>query len=147
MPPAVGICPFCKSGHRYEKELTSDAFCATCKSPLCFAEHQRLERSDQRKIARIGKQTTLSYYTRWPQLRPYVGVTDNMSTQGLMFKTSQKVSVDSILKIDATQLQSIACVVNCRRAGNILRPNWLIGVRFLTLHFRSSRGVFVNDKG
>ena len=143
--PEPGICPFCTSRHQHEKDIPSDAFCATCKSPLCLAEQKRLEQSDQRKVARIGKQTALSYYTHWPQLRPYVGVADNISTHGMMFETSRKVSVDTVLKINCTQFQSIACVVSCRQAGIFLRPNWHIGVRFLTLHFRSSRGVFISD--
>ncbi len=147
MAPALGVCPFCDSGHRYDKEIPSDAFCATCRSPLCIAKEQRLDRSDQRRIARVAKQTNLYYYTNWPQLRPFSGVTDNMSTHGLMFKTSQQVAVDSILKIDGTQMQSVAGVVNCRQAGNVLRPDWYIGVKFLTLHFRSTRGVFVCDTG
>ncbi len=145
--PAAGVCPFCKNGHRHEKDIPSDAFCAICKSPLCIAKQQRLERSDQRRIARVAKQTILYYYTTWPQLRPYSGVTDNMSTHGLMFKTPQQVTVDTILKIDGTQMQSVACVVNCRQAGNVLRPDWHISVRFLTLHFWSTRGVFVCDTG
>ena len=145
LSPEPGICPFCESGHNFENEIPSDAFCATCKSPLCLADRQRLEQTDQRKIARVGRQTKLSYYTQWPQLRACAGVTDNISKQGMMFRTSQKVSIDSIVKLDCTQFQSIACVLSCRQAGNILRPDWHVGVEYLTLHFRSTRGVFIID--
>lgn len=145
--PVEGICAFCKSENNYKKDIPREAFCGTCKSPLFLAVHQHIEKTGQRKIARIGKQTSLTYYTHWPQLRPHTGVTEDMSTNGLMFRTSQKVAVNSILRIDSTLLQSIACVMNCRQAGNILRPDWRIGVKFLTLHFRSSRGMFISDVG
>lgn len=145
VPQGEKICPFCASEHHIEKDIPSDAFCGTCKSPLCLADQQRLEHSDQRKIARIGKKTTLSFCTQWPQLIPQVGVTDNISKHGMMFETSQNVSADSIIKINCTQFQSIARVENCRQAGNILQPRWHIGVSFITLHFRSSRGVFVSN--
>ncbi len=140
-----GICPFCSGAHQYENDIPSDAFCPTCKSPLYLAERQCLEKFDQCKIDRIGKQTALSYFTCWPQLRPYRGITDNISTHGMTFKTTQQVPVDSVIRVNCTQFQTIACVVNCSQAGNNLCPDWHVGVKFLTLYFRSSRGVFVSD--
>lgn len=139
------FCPFCASGHPFGSDPPSDAFCAVCQSPLCPADRQRLEQRGQRKIARITKKTSLVFFTQWPQLRPHAGTTNNMSTHGMMFETSRKISVESVLKIDCTQFQSIAHVENCRHTGNIFRPCWQIGVSFVTLRFRSSRGVFVRN--
>lgn len=138
-------CPFCTSGHQFEGEIPQDAFCATCKSPLCPAMQHRLERSDQRKMARIGKKTTLSFFTQWPQLLPHVGVTENISKQGMLFETPHVVSIDSVIKVNCTQFQTIARVENCRQAGNIFRPRWHLGASFITIHFRKSRGVFVSN--
>ncbi|MCG8450663.1 MAG: J domain-containing protein [Pirellulales bacterium] len=143
--PEAGICPFCKHGHEYDREIPSNAFCSACKSPLFPAEHQRLEDSDQRKIARIGIQTKLRYYTHWPQLKAHSGVTADISKQGMMFKASQKIPLEHIVKLDCTQFQSIAIVLNCRQSGSILQREWQIGVKFLTLYFKSSRGVFITD--
>lgn len=138
-------CPFCTSGHQFEDEIPQDAFCVTCKGPLCPATQHRLEFSDQRKIARIGKKTTLSFFTQWPQLLPHVGVTENISKQGLLFVTSHVVAIESVIKINCTQFQTIARVENCRQEGNIFRPRWHLGASFITIHFRKSRGVFVSN--
>ena len=146
VPPAVGpTCPFCSSEHPHKESIPKNSDCPVCDSPLGLEGQDLVDSSGQRKTRRIGQRTTLSYYVRWPQSKPHTGTTMNVSPRGLMFQTSIEIPVDSILKIDGPRFKAIAQVINCREAGKFLRPNWQIGVQFITLHFKSSRGTFISD--
>ena len=138
-------CPFCKTEFGYREHIPKDAFCNKCKSPLHPAEHNRLDETGQRKMHRIGKRSSVSFYTRWPQLRAHSGTTENISQDGMMFITPKRLTVDTMLKIHCTQFQAIGRVVHCRQSGNLFDPVWQIGVEFLTMYLRSPRGMFVSD--
>jgi curved DNA-binding protein CbpA len=142
---SASSCLFCAAEHSYKETVPKDAFCNTCKSPLYPAGKNYIDESDQRKMLRVGKKCRVSYYTRWPQLRAYTATTDNISQEGMMFVSSKRLSVDSLLKINGAQFQTIARIVHCRQAGSLFDPEWQIGVEFVTLHLKSSRGVFVSD--
>jgi len=141
----VGQCPFCSARHHYRPQVPPEARCSNCRSPLYPAERHQIDQSGQRKIDRIGKRSKLIFYTRWPQLRAHNGITDNISTQGMMFVAPFDVTVGSVLKLRCTQFETIAKVANCREEGKLLQPEWHIGVEFLTILFRSQRGIFVTD--
>jgi curved DNA-binding protein CbpA len=143
---ALGVCLFCGQAHQYSDEIPPDTFCTACASPLSPADRERVEQSGQRKVERIGKQSAITWYAKWPQKRPATGKLINLSPHGLMFKTSQEVARESRIRVDSGQFTSIVQVQNCRPAGGILRPKWHIGGKFLTIRFNSSSGVFVSDK-
>ncbi len=144
--PKVGFaCPFCSSTHSHKNRIPVDAICVTCKSPLSLAGQEHVDGTGLRKTWRIDKRSNLSFYTEWPQSRPHTGVTSDISPHGIMFETSMKIMVGSILKIECSRFNAIAHVVNCRDAGKVLAPNWRVGVQFVTLHFKSSRGTFISD--
>jgi len=138
-------CLFCKAAFEYKGVVSKDAFCKTCKSPLYPATNTYTDDPGQRKMTRIGKKSSVSFYTHWPQLRAHIGATDNISQDGMMFITSKNVPIGSVVKINCTQFQSVARVVRCQQAGSMFDPTWQIGVEFITLHMRSSRGMFVSD--
>lgn len=138
-------CAFCGVASGFGELIPKDAFCKTCKSPLCPAEHTRLDETGQRKMTRIGKRSRLSYFTRWPQLRGENGTTENISQDGMMFVTNKRLPEQSIIKINGTQLLAVGRVVHCRQTGSLFDPSWHIGIEFVTLHLRSSRGLFVSD--
>lgn len=142
---ALGVCLFCGHAHQYQDDIPPDSFCSICASPLCPADRARVDQSDKRRVERTGKQTSLSWYTDWPQQRPHDGVMANLSPHGLMFTAAREVAVESRIKIDCAQLTAIVQVQNCRRAGGILRRRWHIGGKFLTIRFSSPSGVFVSD--
>ncbi|NOX68875.1 MAG: DnaJ domain-containing protein [Gammaproteobacteria bacterium] len=144
--PQVGTtCPFCSSTHPHKKGIPADAVCVTCESPLSLAGREHVDVTGLRKTRRIDKRSKLLFYVRWPQTRPGTGFTSDISPRGIMFETVTELPVGSILKIECSRFSAIAHVVNCRDAGKFLRPNWKIGVQFVTLRFKSSRGTFVSD--
>jgi len=144
--PKVGVsCPFCSSRHPHKKSIPADATCATCECPLSLAGPEHIDTAGLRKTWRIDKRSKLLFYVRWPQAQPNTGFTSDISPRGMMFETASELQAGSILKIDCSRFSAIAHVVNCRDAGKFLQPNWKIGVQFVTLRFKSSRGTFVSD--
>lgn len=139
------VCPFCLNRHPYRGIIPSGVVCTTCDSPLTFAGKNLSDRSGQREIWRIEKRTKLSFYTQADPARSVTATTLDISPRGLMFEAPVKILVDSIFKIDCSRFKAIAQVVTCRKTGTFVKPNWHIGVRFVTLNFNSSRGTFVID--
>lgn len=138
-------CPFCASAHPYRGVIPAGTVCTTCESPLTFAAENLAARSGQRRIWRIEKRTKLFYYTQGAPARAVVVTTVDISPRGLMFESATRISVGSILKIDCAEFKTISQVVTCRKVGAFMKPVRRIGVRFVTLQFNSSRGIFVSD--
>jgi len=144
--PKVGAaCPFCLTVHRHQEAIPPDTECVSCNSPLNLAGRDFVDKTGLRKTGRIDKREKLSFYIQWPQRRPHVGTTADISPRGMMFEASMELRVDSILKIECSRFSAIAHVVTCRDAGTFLVAKWKVGVQFVTLQFKSSRGTFVSD--
>jgi hypothetical protein len=144
--PKVGSsCPFCSTVHRHKETIPPDAECASCNSPLSLAGRDLIDKTGLRKTSRIEKRDELTFYLQGPQPQSHIGITADISPRGMMFETTRELMAGSILKIDCSRFSAIAQVVNCRKVGKILTPNWKIGVQFVTLQFKSSRGTFVSD--
>ncbi len=144
--PKVGsACPFCSTVHRHKETIPPDAECASCNSPLSLAGRDLVDKTGLRETSRIDKCEKLSFYLQWPQPQPHIGITADISPRGMMFEASMELRVDSILKIECSRFSAIAHVVTCRDAGTFLVPKWKVGVQFVTLQFKSSRGTFISD--
>lgn len=145
LPQVGSACPFCSSAHPHKKSIPADAICITCESPLSLAGQEHVDETGLRKTRRIDMRSSVSFYDRWPQSQPHTGTTSDISPRGIMFETTRELMAGSIIKIECSRFSAIAHVVNCRNAGKFLAPNWKIGVQFVTLQFKSSRGTFISD--
>lgn len=139
------ICPFCSSKHIHGKNIPEDAVCANCNSPLKLGKEKILDKTGQRKIRRFDQRENMHFYTEWPQSNPHQGVMMDFSPRGMMFETSTEIFVNTVLKIDCSRFKAIGQVVNCRQMGKLMRPNWRIGIQFITIQFKSTRGTFISD--
>jgi len=145
LPQVGSACPFCSSVHPHKKSIPVDAICTTCESPLSLAGQEHVDKTGLRKTRRIDTRSSVSFYDQWPQSQPHTGTTSDISPRGMMFETTRELLAGSILKIDCSRFSAIAHVVNCRYVGKFLTPKWKIGVQFVTLQFKSSRGTFISD--
>ena len=125
------ICQFCSSKHIHGKNIPEDAVCANCNSPL--------------KLGKENQRENMHFYPEWPQSNPHQGVMMDFSPRGMMFVTSTEIFVNTVLKIDCSRFKAIGQVVNCRQMGKLMRPNWRIGIQFITIQFKSARGTFISD--
>ncbi len=146
---AAHRCLFCGSRHGLDRALDHDDDCGTCSSPLYPAERHRLEYSGQRMLKRIPKQREVDLYVGWPQSVPFAAAMRDLSLNGMLIAAGAPLQLNQIVKVECAICAAIARVAHCKRerggptgAGE----RWAVGVEFLTLRFRSSRGTFVSAR-
>jgi hypothetical protein len=146
---AAHRCLFCGNPHGLDRALDREDDCATCASPLYPAERHRLEYSGQRMIKRIPNRREVDLYVSWPQATPYAAEMRDISLNGMQLVADAPLQHNQIVKIDSPTCAAVARVAHCKRDrdGSTGAPaRWAIGVEFLTLRFRSSRGIFVSAR-
>ena len=84
--------------------------------------------------------------SRMAECQGLSGLTLDLSLAGMRFITDLKLPVGKILKIDCDTCIAVGQVRNCRFASADKHPHWQIGVQFITLRFKSSRGGFVSEE-
>jgi hypothetical protein len=139
-------CVFCETPHEHGKVIEVDAGCGTCGSPLATASNSRIEPSDQRAVSRIDKRQTITFFTRWPQSRGFVGETEDISLNGLRLVTRRELIVGQRIKIESGFIEAVATVSNCVQQRRGWSTKSVAGVSFVTLRFVRSVGGFVSDR-
>ena len=123
-----------------------DTNCVTCRSPLVTARKQRIELSDQRAVARIGKKQWVTFYTHWPQRRAFAGKTEDVSLNGMRLVTRHELQAGQRVKLVSDVLESIATVTNAMHERRGWRLQWVAGLSFVTLRFARAAGGFVSEQ-
>jgi hypothetical protein len=146
---AAHRCLFCGSPHGIERALTRDDVCGTCASPLFPADRHRFEYMGQRMLKRIPKRRALDLFVSWPQSVPFVAEMRDLSLNGMQIAVSSPLQLNQIVKVDCETCAATARVAHCKRERSEIpgaAERWLVGIEFLTLRFRSSRGSFVSAR-
>ena len=135
-------CAFCGLGHEFDNQVPANAFCDGCHSPLLPIEQSQLVDGDRRTITRLPNDHPIIICTHWPQSEPYSGRTENMSLNGLKFRSNTRLSLGQIIKIDSQILRAVARVIYIEQHG--MRQG--VGVQFVSLYFEQSRGSFIANR-
>jgi hypothetical protein len=146
---AAHACLFCGSPHGIDGALDREESCRTCGSPLFPAERHRLEYSGQRMLKRTPKHREIDLYVSWPQGAPYVAEMRDLSLNGMQIAAGAPLQLNQIVKIDSAACAAIARVAHCKRERSGIPgapERWIVGVEFLTLRFRTTRGAFVSTR-
>tara|TARA_R110002049_G_scaffold147342_1_gene310102 strand:+ start:68646 stop:69365 length:720 start_codon:yes stop_codon:yes gene_type:complete len=136
-------CTFCQLPHTHGRNVKPDSQCSRCGSALYPAAKQKFELNDSRLINRIEKQWPVSFSLHWSDSRSYIGMTQDVSLNGLQVQSSTFVENGEVVKLSSHMLEAVALVVNSRPDHTILRKRWRLGLEFLTLRFHQSQGTFV----
>ena len=139
-------CAFCGTAHRYGRNPHRDAACDECASPLKSTEKHRLEESCRRMVQRIAKRIQVVFYTAWPQEEAGIGVMQDISPRGMKFVTNMLPKPGIHIKVDCEICKAVARVTNYEKRAAILGVEWVVGVEFVTILFRETRGSFVSVK-
>lgn len=137
-------CAFCGMAHGYGRNPRQDAACKKCASPLKSAEKHRLEKSCRRMVHRIAKRIQIVFYTAWPQKKGFTGVVQDISPRGMQFVTNKPPETGMHIKVDCEVCTAIARVANYEKRAAVLGSGWVVGVEFVTILFRETRGSFVS---
>jgi hypothetical protein len=139
-------CVFCGTTHRYGRNPHQDAVCGECASPLKFIEKLRLEKSCRRMVDRITKHINIVFYTAWPQKKGYTGVVQDISPMGMQFVTESSLETGTHIKVECETCTAVARVTNYGKRSAVLGMGWVVGVEFVTILFRETRGCFISMK-
>lgn len=136
-------CVFC--GTRSEAGRSPGSCCKRCRSPLDALEKLEAGGSGKRLIDRVPLRARLEYFTTWPQPKPFLGLLEDLSPNGIRFAGDTPVNEHTILKIDSAVISATARVAYCRRIGRT-GPAFEIGAEFFTIEFPSPTGTFLSTR-
>ena len=139
-------CTFCGTTHRYGNNPKDDASCSECASPLKFIEKLRMEQTCRRMVHRVTKHIQSGFYTAWPQTKGHTGIVKDISPKGMQFLTHNPPAKGQHIKVECEICTAVAHVKNCVKNSPVLGTEWLVGVEFVTILFRKTRGSFVSLK-
>jgi curved DNA-binding protein CbpA len=135
-------CAFCGARHAWGKHAPADVFCASCQSPLSLAEYARIKDGCRRDIMRIPNDQPLNFFTHWPQPRPFAGRMDDLSLNGMKFRSNTSLELGQTIKIDSRILRAVGRVTHRQERGR----HRDIGVQFISLCFEETQGTFVTER-
>lgn len=144
-PDPLRECVFCAAPHGNTTINDPESQCDNCGSPLQPVTHRRLERWDQRAIARIPKSIPVRLYTDWRQTEGQPGKTEDLSLNGVSVLSRSPLQPGQAVRLVTTMLDAVGYVVRClpRRRG--WKTEHLVGVNFVTLRMTQSEGGFVSE--
>lgn len=139
-------CVFCATPHGATTIDDPDSRCATCASPLHPVTSNRLERWDQRAIARIPRNLPVRFFTDWRQADGLCGRTEDLSLNGLRLVCRTAMRPGQRIRLISNVLEAVGEVVRSvpHRAG--WRTEHVAGIAFVTLRMTQTAGAFVSDQ-
>ena len=139
-------CVFCGTPHGVTAIDDPESRCATCSSPLHQATANRLERWDQRAIARIPRNLPVRFFTDWRQADGFTGCTEDVSLSGLRLVCGTAIRPGQHVRLVSNVLEAVGHVVRSvpRRVG--WRTEHVVGIAFVTMRIAQTAGGFVSDQ-
>jgi hypothetical protein len=143
---AVSACPFCGTAHS-AREVTVGADCVACGSPLYPAIKLGEQSATRRAIDRLPRAMPVQYCVTWPATRQFSGVTEDLSISGMRFTTDLELVRNEHLRIDCEFCSAVGSVrsVLPRRQHARGPVAWTVGVEFLTLRIKHTRGSLISE--
>ena len=139
-------CTFCGTAHGHGGNPHPDAACSECASPLKTVERLRLEQSCRRMVHRITKNIQIVFYTAWPQNKGHTGIVQDVSPRGMQFFTHNRPETGAHIKVECEMCTAVARVANYEKSVAAMGQGWTVGVEFVTILFRETRGSFLSLK-
>ncbi|MEM8491524.1 MAG: DnaJ domain-containing protein [Pseudomonadota bacterium] len=133
-------CTFCHMATEHKPDGTEPDFCTMCGSPLRMRTFTG-DDSDRRSLLRVDKPIKVVFRTQWPQPVPFNGACVNVSLTGMRMRSSVALEVGQLLAAETNMLQAVAEVTRVTHPG----ISWDVGVKFVTLHIKQTRGSFLAD--
>lgn len=139
-------CVFCATPHGTTTIDDADSRCATCSSPLQPVAANRLERWDQRAIARIPRALPVRFFTDWRQADGFFGQTEDLSLSGLRLVSRAAVRPGQRIRLLSNVLEAVGHVVRSVPRQSGWRTEHVAGVAFVTMRMARTAGGFVSDQ-
>lgn len=144
--PSVYACAFCGTPHAARDAANPNASCASCGSPLFPAVHLQNEDASRRALERVPRLMAVQYCLTWPALREFSGATQDLSIAGMRFTTDLELVPQERLRMDCEFCSAVAIVRSAHQHHRHTRLEWAVGVEFLTLRIKQTRGSLIATK-
>lgn len=145
-PDPLRECVFCATPHGNTTINDAESRCDNCRCPLQPVTHRRLERWDQRAIARIPKSIPVHFYTDWRQTEGRVGQTEDLSLNGVSVLSESPLQPGQAVRLVTSMLDAVGYVVRCRPRRCGWKTEHVVGIHFVTLCMMQSEGGFVSER-
>lgn len=143
-PVITQYCTFCKTPHNQSPCRDTAPLCHDCNSPLFPPPNELLEQT-RRNIVRLNQNSTINFYTHWPQEKQS-GLISDISPTGIQLNCFVELSKDQIIKLDGQDFKAVGMVsyqnIDKDADGNYF---YISGIKFLTVNFNKSKGQFFSD--
>lgn len=139
-------CVFCGTPHGATTVDDPESRCATCSSPLHRATANRLERWDQRAIARIPRNLPVRFFTDWRQADGFTGRTEDLSLSGLRLVCRTAIRPGQHVRLVSNVLEAVGYVVRSVPRRVLWRTEHVVGIAFVTMRMAQTAGGFVSDQ-
>ena len=140
---AGSICPFCGTANSPDSGYGEPRDCITCSGPLQPARQLPVDPSSQRAALRMPYHAAIRWFIGAGQREGYPGVVQDLSPNGLQFRSIHCLQVDQVIRMTGSLLSATARVTHCRRRCE--DGQYLTGAEFVTLRFHQQQGTFVSS--
>jgi hypothetical protein len=133
------FCPICK--RPLSRKARPGELCLTCQTPLRSTAAPAPEQATPRTIERIKKSEKIRYYPAWPG-KSEQGRMIDFSPNGMRFICNEKLALQTVLKISSELFEASGTVTNSSQEVYNGKKCYAVGVCFLAVRFKESRGTF-----
>ncbi len=136
-------CGFCGAPSAAVLVESPDSVCHACDSALFPARKHQVGESSRRAIDRLPRHMPLTF-RRSPTRPAATGTTEDVSLHGACFTSTTEVHVGDLLSLECEFCSAVAHVKNVRMSGRPGSRVLQVGVEFLTLRIKHTRGGLVS---
>ncbi|HSW38534.1 MAG TPA: J domain-containing protein [Acidobacteriota bacterium] len=141
-PTVVPVfCPVCR--RPLVRDPAPGECCLTCRTPMQSADAARPGEKNSRAVDRAAGQGEIEYFSSWPGAAKQGKMID-LSPNGMRFACKEKLKPKMVLKISGRRLEASGAVTNVREAVCGGEKCYEIGVCFIAVNFKESRGTFLS---
>ncbi len=137
-------CAFCGTSHPADA-VAAGARCDACASPLRPAVRYRRSATARRALDRVARTIPLILTLPGARQVQMAGTTEDLSITGMQFTTPLELLPHELIRIECAFCGAVA-VVRHVRATRAKKPSWRVGVEFVTLLIKETRGSIVSKR-
>lgn len=139
-------CAFCGESHSAQDANRPPAVCWQCESPLFPAVKLRDATSSGRALDRIPRSIAVDIRLAGSALHAFAAAIEDISISGARFTSAVELRAGQRLRLDCAFCIAVGVVRHAETEKNGRQLGWRIGVEFITLLVKQSRGAFVSTQ-
>jgi hypothetical protein len=141
-------CAFCATRHSAKSAERSDARCAKCRSPLhaVLVMEPSGGVAPRRAVERLERRMPVQLEQSWPAHTTLAATSEDISIHGMRLVVPAELWIGALVRIACEFCDAVGEVTNVQRAPDVGPAAWRVGIRFLTICIRQSRGGLVSLK-